>query len=604
MFERLGTKAARCTICKQEYKMIRSSTTVLLRHARREHKASWEELQEKAALSQPTLRGMLEKTVKYKAGSEKKQFLDDALVTMICQDLQPLSLVDDKGFLKFCDALDKRYQVPSRMHLRNSLLPEKFDKVQEAVKKRLGLASSVSVTSDLWTSSNNSGFMALTCHWWNEKEGKLDSAILDCHHVQGRHTAEMIQEEAEKVLQWFGIRDKVITFITDNGTNIVKAVRLMGIRRFSCFAHLLNLVVTDSFKIVEELQEARDKVSKVVKLTRQSTVAKERLDEIQKSLGKSPKKLQQDVPTRWNSLYEMFDRFVELKDSVILLLASPGMDKDIGHFSSAIWETISEAVVLLQPCFEATKELSGEKFCTGSKAIPMAKMLMSFYAGAEREADEGTFKKRLAHTILFNLNERFEVFEDIKILALSTLLDPRFKGRLFRRPEKKKNALAFLTKELREAYEKEKQEPQVSFPYFLFSFYYYCDAKSIFFPAQEPAPKKDKPAGGSLWERFDKETEEQGPLQAALPDISDSDLRNYFSLPLEPRSSDPFSWWQKEGKRKFPHLFSLAMKYLSIPATSVPSERVFSAAGEVISKKRNRIGDNNARMLTVLHGNL
>ncbi len=119
---------------------------------------------------------------------------------------------------------------------------------------------------------------------------------------------------------------------------------------------------------------------------------------------------------------------------------------------------------------------------------------------------------------------------------------------------------------------------------------------------QEPRPKKK--AGKSLWDRFDSEMEQQGPARAALTDASDVDVRNFFSLPLEPRNSSPFSWWTSEGRQQFPHMFQLAMQYLAIPATSVPAERVFSAAGEIISKKRNRIGDKNARMLIVLHGNL
>lgn len=92
--------------------------------------------------------------------------------------------------------------------------------------------------------------------------------------------------------------------------------------------------------------------------------------------------------------------------------------------------------------------------------------------------------------------------------------------------------------------------------------------------------------------------------KSSLPDLSDVDLKNYFGLPYQPRQSDPLQWWSDEGKKRFPVMFQLAAKYLSIPATSVPSERVFSTAGQVISDKRNRIGDENARMLTVLHGNL
>ena len=37
---------------------------------------------------------------------------------------------------------------------------------------------------------------------------------------------------------------------------------------------------------------------------------------------------------------------------------------------------------------------------------------------------------------------------------------------------------------------------------------------------------------------------------------------------------------------RFPHLENLAKKYLAIPATSTPSERVFSVAGIVVDKRR------------------
>ena len=47
-------------------------------------------------------------------------------------------------------------------------------------------------------------------------------------------------------------------------------------------------------------------------------------------------------------------------------------------------------------------------------------------------------------------------------------------------------------------------------------------------------------------------------------------------------------WWKK-NQHFFPHLSLLARKYLAIPASSVPSERVFSLAGNLVSKERARM---------------
>ena len=53
---------------------------------------------------------------------------------------------------------------------------------------------------------------------------------------------------------------------------------------------------------------------------------------------------------------------------------------------------------------------------------------------------------------------------------------------------------------------------------------------------------------------------------------------------------DELKWWSANEKR-FPVLARLAQKYLAVPATSVPSERLFSVAGWLLNKKRARMAD-------------
>ena len=86
----------------------------------------------------------------------------------------------------------------------------------------------------------------------------------------------------------------------------------------------------------------------------------------------------------------------------------------------------------------------------------------------------------------------------------------------------------------------------------------------------------------------------------------DAELTLYKQEPmLQLRKEDgtfncPLTWW-KYNERKYKLLSILAARLLCIPATSAPSERVFSVAGLTIAKDRARLASDTANELIFLH---
>lgn len=68
------------------------------------------------------------------------------------------------------------------------------------------------------------------------------------------------------------------------------------------------------------------------------------------------------------------------------------------------------------------------------------------------------------------------------------------------------------------------------------------------------------------------------------------------------RSEDPLVYWAQH-KHLYPHLYQLALTFLCSPASSVPCERIFSKAGEVLSKKRNCLSPNTLEKILFLNKN-
>ena len=77
----------------------------------------------------------------------------------------------------------------------------------------------------------------------------------------------------------------------------------------------------------------------------------------------------------------------------------------------------------------------------------------------------------------------------------------------------------------------------------------------------------------------------------------------YFKEKNVERTAYSLDWW-KSHHHQYRKLSILAKKYLCVPATSVPSERLFSKAGVLVSAKRNRLKPKYVDMMLFLNKNI
>ena len=84
-----------------------------------------------------------------------------------------------------------------------------------------------------------------------------------------------------------------------------------------------------------------------------------------------------------------------------------------------------------------------------------------------------------------------------------------------------------------------------------------------------------------------------------LKKYKDTDFSEYYNE-LE---IDPLKWWREKGLRDFPLMAKFARKLLAVQATSVPSERVNSLAGQVCTDRRCSLTPEHASMLIYLGQN-
>ena len=79
-------------------------------------------------------------------------------------------------------------------------------------------------------------------------------------------------------------------------------------------------------------------------------------------------------------------------------------------------------------------------------------------------------------------------------------------------------------------------------------------------------------------------------------------IKLYLDRPNEKLQSNPLKFWREYDTQE--ELKELAKQYLGIQASSVPSERLFSNAGNIADDKRNRLKPCNLSILSFFNQNL
>lgn len=122
---------------------------------------------------------------------------------MIVRDLQPVSTVEDRGFLAFVKTLDPRYQIPSRKALMESTINKMYAECKAEAMEKLQHANHVILTKDMWTLRSTEAYLTVSCHFINNWQ--MQEVVLETSNFTAQHTAENISAELKRISEEWGV---------------------------------------------------------------------------------------------------------------------------------------------------------------------------------------------------------------------------------------------------------------------------------------------------------------------------------------------------------------------------------------------------------------
>ena len=361
-----------------------------------------------------------------------------------------------------------------------------------------------------------------------------------------------------------------------------------------CAGHTLQLVVNNAMKN-PEIDKALAATRCLVKHIKKSEPATTKL-KLKQQMGTVEHKLIQDVAVRWNSSYYIIERVLEQRWPVVATLSDPEITQRGKHYldlKNYQWNLLEELEVVLKPYEQATVFLSGQSYVTASVLPPLLKGLLKSTRKKSFDSAAMTFFQTKAEEVILSRWQQVFVFKEggKNVSLIAAALDPRFRK------------LKFLPAD-------DALKLQVQIQSFALDIKRKHKLLQAAVRQEASASSPPKKRSCSLLDTLlgsDSEGEDEENMDQEDGDGDSETVRkevmSYFGENPIPRDDNPLTWW-KDNAIRFPTVAAVAKSYLPIPATSTPSERLFSVAGNIVSKKRVSLTPEHVEMLTFLHSNI
>jgi hypothetical protein len=294
-----------------------------------------------------------------------------------------------------------------------------------------------------------------------------------------------------------------------------------------------------------------------------------------------------DVPTRWTATYDMLTRLLTIVEYVQKVLSNSNVAA-----TRALALTAEEQYCLralcnaLKPLCLAMQGMGGQTYCSVSLVAPLLHKLVTKHLVPLEEDTPVVYAFKAA--AVKDLSARYKS-QDVKAaLGLATFLDPRFKEFRYLPEVEREEMHEVVVRDVQLAVAVMKQVSDVGV---------IADVA-----VQEPPLKRHKGEDDIM--AFLNDDEQDNASTAHHRDDAAElllELNNY-KMELVHQTTDPIAFW-KGVQSRYSLLAPLAARYLSIPATSVPSERLFSTAGLVVSKLRASLSPEMVANLLFLNKN-
>ncbi|XP_057795202.1 zinc finger BED domain-containing protein RICESLEEPER 2-like [Salvia miltiorrhiza] len=515
---------------------------------------------------------------------DAKVYRDKLARAIIKHDL-PFTYAEYDGVNELNACLNPEFKAVSRNTARNDCM-KVFEMEKDKLKKLLAAHSGrICLTSDVWTAVTTVGYMSVTALFVDEN-WMLNSKLLSFVELDTAHSGLELSGKLLEVLKDWGIESKIFSLTLDNATSNDSMVRFLKDRlnlqnsllcggeffHVRCAAHILNLIVQEGLKTVEDaLKRIRNSV-KYVKAT------DGRLREFQKcieevhltDIGGGFLKL--DVSTRWNSTYLMLDSAIKYRKAFTSLSYNDTNYKYCP--TNEEWERGQRICEFLEPFYTITREISGSSYPTSNlyfMQVAQIEMKLNEFAGSTDE---------VIKDMALRMKKKFDKYwEDYcATLVFGSILDPNSK-------------LKFLTFCYKILYPQDYEGKVKKIRDLLYKLFGEYDKIEIASRCPTITPRETLPQSQPHASTSRSSLSFLDLYNQELNEEESTNGENELDLYLEERFK-PFAklsvleYWKVNANR-FPRLARMARDILSIPITTVASESTFSIGGRILQKYRN-----------------